>query len=121
MRLEGQEITSFVKSSRVGVTQVFCNRNLQGKRVRLEGYAKTDSLFGQVGLKLICHTPDGPVARIAPGILGGTHPWGIKELEAVIPENAYAIWVYMGYSAPTKGVVFLDDISFKVIADAEDS
>src|SRR6185436_12500729 len=67
--------TMGVVTTRAGVLQVFGNRSLTGKRLRLTGWVKTDSLTTHAYLKLYATTLVRDEDVGAPQLIGGTTDW----------------------------------------------
>jgi hypothetical protein len=114
--LEGKE---GLIESRAGACQVFCNHGLAGKRVRLSAWVRTDSLKSSAYLKLYCHTLGEGVKSFPswPQYSGNT-PWTQSQLEADIPPDTYAVWVWFVYLTPAPGNAHFDDTSFEVLGPA---
>jgi len=105
-------------STRSGVCQEFCNRALGGKRVKLSGYIRTDSLRGRAYISLYYHTLHGMVpGPVAPQFSMNT-PWTLTSIEGDVPPDTYAVWAWFMYEAPAPGRVYYDDCSFEVVGDA---
>src|SRR5258705_5428147 len=62
-------------AGRSGVAQVFCNRALSGKRLRLVGYAKAESLGSSVFVDLFFHTKTGFARTSSPQTVYGNMDW----------------------------------------------
>jgi hypothetical protein len=105
--------------ARSGACQVICNRALQGKRVRLTAWCKTDSLRGTAYTKIYCHTLRG-MKQVPQGQqAGATVDWMKTTLEMDVPRDTYSIWVWCAWDAPVAGLVYYDDVTFEVIGPAE--
>jgi hypothetical protein len=105
--------------ARSGACQVICNRALQGKRVRLTAWCKTDSLKGTAYTKIYCHTLSG-MRQVPQGQqFGATTDWTQTTLEMDVPMDTYAIWVWCAWDAPVPGRVYWDDVSLESIGPAE--
>ncbi len=101
---------------RTGVCRSICNRALAGKRVRIAGWFKTDSLKGVAYLKLYAHTAHGMVASDAPlQQFSNTTDWSPSALEMDLPDDTYEVWAWWLYNAPAIGMVHIDDCSFEVV------
>jgi hypothetical protein len=104
--------------SRSGVCQPIANRALQGKRVRLTAWVKTDSLKGTAYTKIYCHTIGG-VRQVPQGqAFGSTTGWTRTTLEMDVPLDAYEVWAWCAYDAPVPGRVYWDDCTLEVIGPA---
>lgn len=105
-------------STRAGVAQVIANRNLGGKRVRLAGWIKCDSLMTTSSIKLYATTLDGDQDVAAPRLLSMTTPWTRLELDMDMPPDTYQVWGWMYYTAPQVGRVYFDDASLEILGPA---
>jgi hypothetical protein len=107
--------------SRSGVSQVVCNRALAGKRVRLTGWVRTDSLDSKAYLKLYAHTMNGVKQIPADAQFSNTVPWTKTTLEMDLPDDTFAVWAWFTYDSPRPGVVRFDDCSLEVLGPAKTS
>ncbi|TMQ72789.1 MAG: hypothetical protein E6K81_06440 [Candidatus Eisenbacteria bacterium] len=106
-------------TTRAGVAQVIGNRGLAGKRLRLSGWVKCDSLKSFAYLKLYCTTLTQDEHVGAPRQLGETTPWTRLELEMDVPKDAYQVWAWLLYNAPADGRVYFDDATLEVVGPAK--
>ena len=105
--------------ARSGAAQVVCNRALQGKRLRLTAWCKTDSLQGPAYTKIYCHTMRG-MKQVPQGErFSATTDWTKTTLEMDIPRDTYSIWAWCAWDAPIPGMVHWDDCFLEVIGPAE--
>jgi len=105
--------------ARSGPCQVICNRALQGKRLRLTAWCRTDSLIGTAYTKLYCHTLRG-MKQVPQGQqFGATTDWTRTTLEMDVPLDTYAIWAWCAWDAPVPGLAYWDDCMLEVISPAE--
>lgn len=108
-------------SAHAGAIQPISNRNLQGKRLRLTGWFKTDSLKSNAYTKFYFHTLHGVEQIPTHDQFSGTRDWSKATLEADVPKDTYEIWVWYVYNGPAKGRVHIDDCSVEIIpATAEE-
>lgn len=105
-------------TTRAGVAQVIGNRNLAGKRVRLSGWVKCDSLKSLAYIKIYCTTLKRDVDVGTPKQVGGNTPWTKLEMEMDVPKDAFQVWAWLLYNAPSTGRVYFDDASLEVIGAA---
>jgi hypothetical protein len=105
-------------STRAGVAQVIANRSIAGKRVRLTGWVKTDSLMSAASIKLYATTLAGDQDVAAPRLINNTTPWTKLTLEMDVPLDAYQVWGWLLYNAPATGKVWFDDASLEVLGPA---
>jgi len=104
---------------RTGVCQNFSNRALAGKRVRIAGWFRTDSLKSSAYLKVYAHTLHGMVQSDAPPQqFANTTPWTPASLEMDLPPDTYEVWAWWLYNAPAVGSVHFDDCAFEVVGPA---
>jgi len=105
---------------KMGIAQVFANRGLAGKRLRLTGDMKADSLLSLATLRIVCHTPEGPKGASSHVVASGTMPWTRAEVEMDAPEDTYEVWAWFQYYGPVPGVVWFDNASLEVLGPAEE-
>ena len=108
-----------ILQARAGVCQVFSNRNLAGKRLRVSGWVKTDSLRTSAFLKAYCHGMY-PEAIAIPGWeqFSLNTPWTKTSFEFDVPPDTYSVWVWFLYLTPAKGRAYYDDLSVEVLGPA---
>jgi hypothetical protein len=102
----------------VGACQVFDNRNLAGKRLKLSAWIKTDSLRSEAYVMLYFKTPRGSEHPVPPERWYGTKDWTLTTLEADSPPDTYEIWAWVQYQAPAEGRVYYDDCALEVLGPA---
>src|SRR5262249_17743419 len=114
VRCQSGELEPIV--TRAGAAQVICNRALQGRRVRLTAWCKTDSLEGvSAYTKIYCHTLRG-MKQVPQGEqFGATTDWSKTTLEMDVPRDTYEIWAWCAWNAPAPGRVYWDDGRLEVI------
>jgi hypothetical protein len=117
VRFMGGTTTGWVKA-RAGVAQLIGNRNLAGKRIRLSGWVKCDSLKGLAYIKLYCTTLQQDEDVGTPRQIGETTPWTQLTMEMDVPKDAYQVWAWLLYNAPAEGRVYFDDASLVVLGPA---
>jgi hypothetical protein len=104
--------------ARTGVCQMIANRNLVGKRVRLSGWIKTDSLQTQAYIMVYCSTADGDVHEPTPVEFGMNTDWTLATMEVDVPPGTLIVWGWFLYNAPSRGRVWYDDCSLEVVGTA---
>jgi hypothetical protein len=104
---------------RAGVCQLIPNRGLAGKRIRLSGWVRTDSLQGQAYVMVYCSTIDGDVHETTSGEFGMNTPWTQTAMEVDVPPGTYMIWGWFLFNAPAQGRLFYDDCSLEIIGPAD--
>lgn len=102
-------------TTRAGVAQVIGNRSLSGKRMRLSGWIKCDSLMSQAYIKIYCTTLAGDQHAGAPRQIGNSTPWTRLEMEMDVPPDTYQVWAWLLYNAPSHGRVYFDDASLEIV------
>lgn len=105
-------------SSQAGACQALSNRNLAGKRLRLTGWFKTDSLKSNAYTKFYFHTLHGIEQVPTQDQFGGTADWKKATLEADVPADTYEVWVWYVYNSPAPGRMWVDDCSVEVVGPA---
>jgi len=106
-------------STRAGVCQVIANRGLSGKRIRLSGWVKTDSLLGQAYIKVYCSTVDGDVHEPTPAQFGMNTDWTQTVMEVDCPPGTYMVWGWFLFNCPASGKLYYDDVSMEVLGTAD--
>lgn len=104
---------------RTGVCQVLASRGLAGKRIRLSGWVRTDSLVSQAYIKVYCTTADGDVHEPTPAQFGMNTDWTHTSMEVDAPPGTLMVWGWFLYNAPAAGHLYFDDCSLEVIGTAE--
>ncbi len=104
---------------RTGVCQVIANRWLSGKRVRLSGWVRTDSLMGQAYVKVYSSTLDGDVHEATPAEYGMNTDWTKTVMEVDVPPGTYLVWAWFLFNCPAPGRVYYDDVSLEVLGTAD--
>lgn len=105
---------------KMGICQVLPDRALAGKRLRLSGDIKTDSLVSLAGMKLYCHTLHGAKAATSVERPSGTMPWTHTTVEIDAPPDTYEVWAWFSYMGPAPGVVWFDNASLEILGPAKD-
>lgn len=105
-------------TTRAGALQVFGNRTLAGKRLRLTGWIKTDSMTTHGYVKLYATTLARDEDVGSPQLVGGTTDWTRIGIEMDIPKDAYQVYAWMVYNAPSDGTIWFDDASLEVLGPA---
>jgi hypothetical protein len=104
--------------TRAGIAQVIGNRSLSGKRLRLTGWVKCDSLMSHAYIKLYCTTLAGDQDVGAPRQIGNSTPWTKLQMEMDVPPDTYQVWAWLLYNAPADGRVYFDDASLEILGPA---
>lgn len=111
--------TAMGVTTRIGVCQAIANRALAGKRIRLTGWVRTDSLKSSAYAILYAHTPRGVVVQPQGQQFSRTTPWTKTTLEMDVPPDASLIWAWFCHDGPRAGIVHWDDCSLEVIGKAK--
>jgi hypothetical protein len=119
IRFEGG--TGGMVKTRAGVAQLIGNRSLAGKRMRLSGWVKCDSLMSQAYIKLYCTTLARDEDPGATRQVGGTTEWTRIEMETDVPDDSYQVWAWLLYNAPSEGRVYFDDAFLEILGPARGS
>lgn len=106
-------------TARIGAAQAVANRTLGGKRVRLSGWVRTDSLKTAAYAMVYAHTPRGVAIQPQPEQWSRTTPWTRTTLEMDLPRDTYLVWAWFAYDGPKPGRVWWDDCSLEVIGPAK--
>ncbi len=106
-------------STRSGLAMSLPARGLAGKRVRLSGWFKADSLVGTAYLEIFAHTVNGPKRSPIFDMLGETFDWKQLSMEYDVPADAVTVWPWLNIAAPFRGTVWIDDAEFEVIGPAK--
>ena len=101
--------------TRAGIAQVIGNRSLAGRRLRLSGWVKCDSLMSQAYIKIYCTTLAGDQHTGTPRQIGNSTPWTRLEMEMEVPPDTYQVWAWLLYNAPADGRVYFDDASLEIV------
>lgn len=104
---------------RTGVCQLIDNPNLSGKRFRLSGWLRTDSLEAQAYIKVYCTTLDGDVHEPTTGQFGATMDWTQTTMEVDAPPGTIMVWGWFLYNAPGRGRLYYDDCSLEILGPAD--
>jgi hypothetical protein len=105
--------------ARTGVCQAIGNRTLAGKRIKLSGWVKTDSLKSVAYALLYANTPRGVVQESQPQQFSRDTPWTETTLEMDVPPDASLVWAWFCHDAPRPGVVRWDDCKVEVLGKAK--
>jgi hypothetical protein len=105
--------------ARAGVCQVY-DRRLAGKRLRLTGWVKTDSVrLGTAYTRLYSNSLGQGLVQSEPGpAYDLTHDWTRVTLETDVPRDAVEVWAWFAWSVPATGTVWYDDVSLEVVGPA---
>jgi hypothetical protein len=100
---------------RTGVCQSVANRGLVGKRLRLSGWVKTDSLQGNAYIMAYCSTANGDVYDVTPAQFGMNTDWTKTQTEFDVPPGTLMVWGWFLFNCPARGRVYYDDVSLEIL------
>jgi hypothetical protein len=105
--------------ARAGASQVL-GRELAGKHLRLTAWVKTDSLQrGMAYIRLYATSLSRGMVQSNPGeSVSLTRDWTRLSTELDVPDDAYVVWAWAAYDAPSAGFVYYDDVSLEVLGPA---
>ncbi len=108
--------------ARAGVCQVF-DRRLAGKRIRLTGWVKTDSLRDGIAFtRVYSNSLSRGTVQSDPGAsYSMTNDWTKVSFEMDLPTDAVETWVWFAYTVPARGTVWYDDTSLEVLGPSADA
>jgi hypothetical protein len=109
---------SSVVQARAGACQVIPARNLQGMRVRLTSYVRTDSLKGLAYIKLYANTLHGVEHPPTPQQFSVNNEWAKTSMEMDVPKDTYSLWAWSVLNAPAPGKAYFDDMELVVLGPA---
>ena len=104
---------------RAGMCQPIPGRLLAGKRVRLSGWFRGDSIEAE------CYAQIGWVGESesdrssASQSFHGTFDWSRAYVDVDIPADVKVVWAWLQFSAPAHGRVWIDDASLEVLGVVE--
>lgn len=104
-----------VVSTRMGLCQTFSAVGLRGKRVKIGGWLRGDSLTSPAYVSIAAHTPTRVVKSGTTGQYTGSFDWTYTETEFDVPADAEVIWAWLVASAPSYGRLWFDDAKVEVV------
>lgn len=111
-----------IVTTKIGLSQPFDGRALRGKRVRLSGWFKGDSLKSTCLVKMFSHgSKSGVRQSLAGEMLSGTWDWRQLSMEFDVPDDAELVWTHLYATAPAVGTVWVDDADFRIVGAATPS
>lgn len=105
-------------AGRAGVSQSLDGRGFAGKRLRMTGWMRAESLKTSASVKLFCHTTTGMLQETSSRTVSGTTDWAPVTVEMDIPPDTYEVWAWMMYAAPIPGRIWFDDAELVVLGPA---
>jgi len=104
--------------TRMGVCQPISPRGLEGKRLRISGWFKGDSLKSEAFVKIYCQTLHGMTQSPGTEMLSGTFDWTHAATEMDVPPDTKQIWAWLTTTAPAEGELWIDDGRLEMIGPA---
>lgn len=108
-----------VVSARAGVCQPLRADALRGKRVRISGWFRGDSLTAGAYVLVASHSLREKRQSGTTDQLTGTFDWKYTSTEFDVPGDAVLIWAWMMLNAPVQGTLWIDDTSLEVIGPSQ--
>jgi len=105
-------------AGRTGVSQSLDGRAFAGKRLRMSGWMRAESLKTSASVKLFCHTASGMMQETSARTVSGSTEWAHVIVEMDVPTDTYEVWAWMTYMAPIPGRVWFDDAELVVLGPA---
>lgn len=116
--LRASNMRDGLSSTRMGCAQPIPTAGLGGKRIRISGWLKGDSLISTAYVKLYVHSPRGMTQSPATQLFSNTFDWSHAETEIDVPVDATEIWAWLAFDAPCAGTVWFDDGEVTVVGAA---
>jgi hypothetical protein len=108
-----------VVSSRAGMAQPVRADALRGKRVRISGWFRGDSLTAGAFVLVSSHTPREKQQSGTRDVLTGTFDWTYTSTEFDVPKDADLVWAWMMLVVPVQGTLWIDDAALEVIGPSQ--
>ena len=105
-------------SARMGVCQAISARGLAGKRLRLTGWFRGDSLVSRAYVSLYFHSRRGMIPAGTTEQLSGTFDWTRPSVEMDVPPGTDELWAWLMFDAPCRGRLWIDDGVLEVLGPA---
>ena len=118
--MRGAHMHDGLVNTRMGMAQVLDARGLAGKRLRISGWFRTDSLTGGAYVRIYCGTSGATVGSPGVGLLTDTYDWRQSVAELDIPRDAISVWAWLAFEAPASGTIWLDDARLEIVGPASD-
>lgn len=104
-----------VVTSRAGVCQPVRAEPFRGKRVRISGWFRGDSLTNGAYVQVASHSLREKDQSGTRDLLTGTFDWRYTETEFDVPKDAVLLWPWMVLNAPVSGTLWIDDASLEIL------
>ena len=102
-------------STRAGMCQPIDGRLLAGKRVRLSGWFRGDSIGAECYVQVGWQGETEADKSAGSPSYHGTFDWSRAWLDVNIPADTKLVWAWVQFSAPAHGRVWIDDASLEVL------
>ncbi len=114
-------LTKGISDTRMGMCQPISTRALTGKRVRISGWFRGDSLRSSAFVKVYCQTPHGLTQSPGTQMFSSTFDWSQTATEIDVPADATEMWAWLALTVPAEGTLWMDDGKLEVIGPATDT
>lgn len=104
-----------VVTARAGMCQPLRADALRGKRVRIGGWFRADSLTSPAFVLVSTNSMGEKQQSGTTEQLTDTFDWKYTSTEFDVPEDAEILWAWMMLNAPMQGTLWIDDASLEVI------
>ena len=102
-------------TARVGMSQPIPGRLVAGKQVKLSAWFKGDSLSTDVYPLIGYETAGGADQEPSIHRLHGTFDWTQSEVVVNLPEETCQVWVWLMFTAPARGRLWVDDARLTIL------
>ena len=102
-------------AARGGMCQPLPGRMLAGKRVRLSGWFRGDSIGAECYAQVGWDGAGGSDRSGSGPSYHGTFDWSRSYVDVNIPADAKVVWAWLQFSTPAHGRVWIDDASLEVL------
>jgi hypothetical protein len=102
-------------SARMGLCQSLRADGLRGRRVRISGWFRADSLTSPAYVLVAAHTPLTMKQSGTTDLFTDSFDWKYTATEFDVPDDAETIWAWMVLNAPGWGTLWIDDASLEVV------
>lgn len=121
-RASARLVTGRTEMLRVNATlvQAVDARALQGQRVRLTAWIRTDSLRGEAYTLMFAQTVRGAVRPAQPQQFSLTNDWTRTVLEMDVPKDTYVVSAWCTYTPYGTGDLWWDEVKLEVLGPSKD-
>jgi len=114
-----RRLSDGVVSSRAGMAQPVRADALRGKRVRISGWFRGDSLTAGAIVLVSSHSLRDKAQSGTTDVLTGTFDWTYTATEFDVPKDADLVWAWMMQIVPVQGTLWIDDAALEVIGPSQ--